>query len=257
MRYIAFSIDDGRQDTYSVAMPIMDKHGLVGTVNLISDGFWHPDKYQFPSSAKSMTIEQAQEWQKWGGEIASHSSTHANSAQEIVQSIEELKQAGIDVKDIGFASPESWLTEENLASSGIGSLLSDGTVSYARSGIQVRREGLFYTGLSVLERFIHSGWLYYLLNKRTFIRGKKRIYSSAAIKAYTTVSQVQRLVGKLADDEALILMLHSVLPKGDPGYGADQYYWDADRFDQLCRWISGQKDICVLTVQELVKRMEA
>lgn len=66
MKYIALSFDDGRLDTYEVAMPIMKKHRLIGTVNVISDFVLHPTNYHFESSPKGMTAEQVLDWQNWG-----------------------------------------------------------------------------------------------------------------------------------------------------------------------------------------------
>lgn len=35
MKYISFSFDDARSYIYVIAKPIMKKHGLIGTVNVI------------------------------------------------------------------------------------------------------------------------------------------------------------------------------------------------------------------------------
>lgn len=255
MKYVAFSFDDGRADTYEVAMPIMKKYGFWGTVNIISGFIINPQNYHFQSASRGMTAEEAIEWQN-GGEIASHGSTHKNSIDEIITSIKEMESLGIDVNDIGFASPESWLTESNIRFSGIDDLLSNGTVSYLRSGIQIRREGLIYTALSIIERYTHSKWLFYILNKRNIIKGKCQVYPSAAVKDFTALSQIKYLIDKVGNGEALILMFHSILPKGNEFYGSDHYYWDAEYFDQLCQWLKGRNEVSILTVRDLIKRIE-
>lgn len=257
MKYIAFSFDDGRSDTYKIALPIMKKYSLTGTVNVISDFVFHPDNYHFDSSPRGMTEDEILKWQEWGGEIATHGRTHNNSADEVLRSIEEFKRIGVDTADIGFASPNSWLTEANIEASGIDKLLLNGTVSYLRSGIQIRREGLAYTGLAFLEKYSHSKWLYWYLNKRNIVSGKHRIYPSVAIKDYTSFAQVQFIINKVRNNEALILMFHSVLPSEDPFYGKDHYFWDADRFDSLCGWLAGQDNIAVLTTRDLILHMES
>lgn len=191
-----------------------------------------------------------------GGEIASHGRTHKNSTDEILKSIEELKNIGVNVLDIGFASPESWLTESNVEFTEINKLLTTGVISYLRSGIQIRREGLLYTCLSVLEQFTHSKRLYFLLNKRNIIKRKHRIYLSTAVKNYTSLAQIQFMINKVRNNEALILMFHSILPKTDSFYGKDHYYWDAECFDKLCEWLKKQDDISVLTTRKLIRQME-
>ena len=90
MKYIVLSFDDARSDTYEIALPIMQRYGLVGTVNIISDYVLHPDHYHFVTSSKAMTAEQVRNWQKCGGEIACHGSTHKNTAEDIKRNIDEL-----------------------------------------------------------------------------------------------------------------------------------------------------------------------
>ncbi len=248
MRYIALSFDDSRADTYEIAKPIMEKYGLIGTVNVISDFVLHPDHCSLISSPRVMIPEQLHKWQRWGGEIACHGSTHNNTPEDVIKNIEELRA-------IGFASPSSWLTHKNMEDSGIYELKKNGTLSYLRSGIQIRREGIVYTILSVLEQYTHSKYLYYYLNKRNIIKRNQKyaIYRSAAIKDFTTVKQIQYIVEKMNEDDGLIIMLHGVLDKGDQFYGKDHYYWDSDKFDNLCRWLKDKKDIEVVTTIALHK----
>lgn len=256
MKYIVFSFDDGRADTYTVAMPIMQKYGLTATVNIISDYVLHPDKYSFTTSSKAMTAEQVLKWQEWG-EIASHGSTHKNTAEDIIRSLDELRSIGVH-GNIGFASPESWLTDRNADSSGIYELKRNGIISYLRSGIQIRREGVVYTALSIAELYTHSSLLYYFLNRQNIIHSGQeyRIFPSCAVKDYSTVRQLKKMVKKVADKDALIIMFHSVLEKGDPLYGKDHYFWDATRFDQFCQWLCNQTDVRVITTMELCRIIE-
>lgn len=254
MKYIVFSFDDARADTFEIAKPILQKFGYTGTVNVISDFVLNPSKYKSGSLSTAMTIKQVLEWQQWGGEVACHGSTHQNSVEDIYKNIDELQSMGVDVSRIGFASPTSWLTLANLKSTGIQKLIIENTLFYLRSGIQVRREGLAYCFLSLVERFTHGKRLYYILNKQNIIHKSKKyeIYPSAAIKDYTTLEQIEYLINTIKDEDALIIMFHSILTKGNPLYGADHYYWDAYKFYRLCEWLSKHDDIKVLNTIELV-----
>jgi hypothetical protein len=78
-----------------------------------------------------------------------------------------------------------------------------------------------------------------------------KILPSVAIKDYTTVSQVKYFIDKLKDNEAVILMFHSILYRGSEGYGKDHYYWDADVFEMLCADLSDSKDYKIITTKEL------
>lgn len=256
---IVFSFDDGRADTYTTAWPILRQYGMRGTVNVVTDFVLHPERYQeFASSGnRAVTVEQLREMQEHGMELACHGSTHCNSTEDILKNIAELKEMGLYQPPIGFASPHSELTAENSAA--VRALVEDGTLAYIRSGLQVRREGLVYAGLTALERRTHSPYLYAALNRRNVLsvaprmsmRGSRTLLPSAAVTCHTAVAQLQRLIGTMRDGEGLILMFHSILRPGDTGYGADTWYWDADRLEALCAWLAQQPEIAVRTTVEL------
>lgn len=141
MKYVNLSFDDGRSDTYDIAFPILKKYGLYATVNIISNFVLESEKYQFKSATKAMTIEQILNWQQNGYEVACHGKTHSNTVEDVVQNIRELKQFGVNTTEIGFASPSSEITPENVKRMGILSLKERGILSYIRSGVQIRRGG--------------------------------------------------------------------------------------------------------------------
>ena len=47
-------------------------------------------------------------------------------------------------------------------------------------------------------------------------------------------------------------MLHSILSATDDGYGADYYYWDTLKFDQLCKCISHNPEISCITTNDFL-----
>lgn len=258
MKYLSLSFDDGRSDTYNVAFSILKQYGLPATVNIISDFVLHPDKYSFESASQPMTKDQIVEWQNASNEVASHGSTHHNSKEDIIKSIEEMMGLGINVINVGFASPESEVTEANVKALGISELKDSGKISYIRSGIQVRREGGGYTLVSLVERITHSINLYWSLNKNSILRPKELPYvlPSAAVKSYHTTEQIINFVDRIPDGSAIIIMLHSILRKSDEFYGADNYYWDAERFEIFCQYLKSNQNIKVVTTLELVNLFE-
>lgn len=257
---VVFSFDDGRADTYTIAWPVLKQYDMRGTVNVVTDFVLHPERYQeFASSGnRAVTVEQLREMQEYGMELACHGSTHSNTVEDILKNIAELKEMGLYQPPIGFASPHSELTVEN--STAVRALVEDGTLAYIRSGLQVRREGLVYAGLTALERGIHSPYLYVALNRRNILPPPSRtsmhetgtLLLSAAVTCHTTVAQIRRLIEAMKDGESLILMFHSILRPGDTGYGADTWYWDADRLEALCAWLAQQPELTVRTTVELV-----
>lgn len=260
---VIFSFDDGRADICTVAWPILRQYGLRGTVNVVTDFVLHPQRYQeFASGGnRAVTAEQLHEMQAYGMELACHGSTHQNTVEDIRKNIAELKEMGLYQPPIGFASPHSELTLENSAS--VRGLVEDGTLAYIRSGLQVRREGFVYSGLTALERRTHSPYLYAALNRRnilpaapprTTIHSSNTFLSSAVVTCHTTVAQLRRLIGTMKDGEGLILMFHSVLRPEDAGYSKDPWYWDAGRLEALCAWLTQQPEIAVRTTMEWIMR---
>lgn len=253
MKYICLSFDDARSDTYNVAFPILKKNHLKATVNVVSDFVFHPESYHF-SKEGAMTGPNLIEWQNWGGEVALHGSKHQNTVEDILRNKAELETLGIDTSEIGFASPTSWLTRENAITSGIQALKDNGMISYMRSGIQVRREGKLYLAVSMLEMLTHSAYLYFLLNRRCIfqIESIPILLPSAAVKSYTTLKQIEYTIGRMHDGDALILMFHSILDSNDSSYGADYYFWDAEKFDKLCAFLANCANIEIVTTKELI-----
>lgn len=253
MKNIVFSFDDGRLDTYTKAYPILKKYGVPFTLNVTTDFVLHQENYTNFGSAdnKSMRPEQVLDCYQNGVEIACHGHTHQNTKSDVLENISALAEIGIDVSGIGFASPNSEVTEHNCAD--IRELLKEGHLGYIRSGRQVRREGLVYTALTVLERLTHSKWLFYLLNKRNIISNtKKGILMSVGITAKTTFEQIMYLIRKVPQGQSLILMFHSVLSPEDTGYGKDLWYFDSATFEKLVSTLTKQGDVNICTTKELI-----
>lgn len=253
VKNIVFSFDDARLDTYTTAYPILKKYGFPFTVNAVSDFVSNEEHYTcFASgSNKSMTREQLIECQNEGNEIACHGHNHKNEVQGVLDNIEALAKFGLDKNLIvGFASPNSYVTERNTY--GMEKLVENGVLKYVRSGIQIRREGLIYTALSLVERITHSKLLFRYLNRKNIISNIGWLLPSVAITRYTTVNQVMHLIDKLKDGESVILMFHSVLNKIDVGYGKDDWYFDAEKFDEICKRLKENDAVNVCTTAKLV-----
>lgn len=252
MKKIVLSFDDGRLDTYTNAYRILDKYGMKCTVNIVTDFITNEDKYDCFNSAdnKSMSVEQVCTLEKNGIEIACHGHTHKNSKEDILANIEALRKMGIDTSAIGFASPRSEITEKN--DYGIGDLLEDKVLLYVRSGVQIRREGFFYALCSYMERITHSKRLFYFLNKRNIISdvGNVKILPSVAITKHTTIKQISYLIDKMQDNETAILMFHSVIGENEKGYNADNWYFDIQRFEELCQLLN-RAQVVVSTTRDL------
>jgi len=256
-KYVIFSFDDGRVDTYKNAFLILEKFGMKGTINVVTDFVLHPENYECFKSCLNhpMSVENIHECQNAKWEIACHGSTHKNTVEDIKKNIAELATLGINIQNIGFASPHSELDLNNIKE--IQELVSEKVLLYIRSGIQVRKEGVFYAFKTILNQMLHNKKLFHNLNKRCImdINTKQQdLLWGIGITSYTTVEEIVYLIRQLEDGQAVILMFHSVLEKGELGYGIDKWYWDKDKLFELCKELQVMSDIHVCTTKEWVKR---
>ena len=130
-------------------------------------------------------------------------------------------------------------------------------ISYIRSGLQVRREGLLYAGVTFLNRRLKSSWIFRLLNKRCKVSLHQDLAAkpilSVGISADMTEQSIISLLKTLSDNECYILMFHSILSDKENDWKVDSWWWDMRKFEALCNWLADQKDIEVITTQQLVQ----
>ena len=254
MKKIVLSFDDARADTYRNAWPILKQHNFPCTINVVTDFVEHPHQYACFASGnnESMTPGQLMECEQNGAEIACHGHTHQNTVQDILDNIAALCRMGLKTLDIGFASPFSHITKNNCQD--IKALRDDKTISYIRSGIQARREGLLYAAFTWVERKTHSKVLFWWLNQRNVLRDKNaEILPSVGITKHTTVQQILYMIDRMQPDDCVILMFHSVLCRAEAGYGKDEWCYDSTRFKQLCAALKQNDEVQVITTKDALK----
>ena len=258
MKTIILSFDDGRRDFYTRAFPILQKYGLPATLNVVTDFVENPSNYSNFASGENLPVSATEliECQNAGIEIACHGHRHQNNAHDIIENIAHLSSMGLTFSNgIGFASPGSEITEANKYEQGVGQLVENGILSYIRSGIQIRREGLVYSGLSWIDSHLHSPLLFRYLNRGNIIfhaNQKAKIIPSVVIYSYTTLKQVLSYIEHIPDNSIIVLMFHSILSKKDLGWGIDKYYWPITNFDNLCNYLNNHKNINVSKTLDLV-----
>ena len=254
MRKVVLSFDDSRADFYYRVFPLLKQHKLPATLNVISGFVNGTAKMRMPSAdGKAMTNAQVVECQQSGlVEIACHGATHDNTKEGVIRNIEEMRAWGVNVEGIGFASPTSILTKGNIHETGIDALVEQGILSYVRSGIRTRREGLVYSAFTLLDSKIHHNGLFYQLNKRCILGSPlPTILPSVAVNNYHTLPQIIKLIEKMQEEEAVILNFHSVLRKSDAGYGKDKFYWEESKFENLLNVLGSDISLKVCTTKDL------
>ena len=250
MRKIILSFDDGGEDFYRVVYPTLKKYNLTGVANIISQ-YIKPEA-ECKEGHRYMSAENLVELQKNGIEIACHGRSHENTVEDILDNIEDFKNMGLDVTGIGFASPGSGITMDNVHT--IDSLIQDKTITYIRSAYIPDREGKFMGFMNQLMEKSGWAWLFRLMNKRNFIKTfDYPWFPSVVITSYTTMKQVKKLLQKMPDNSSVIIMFHHIYEKGDSAYGKGIWYWDADLFEELCEYISGNENFVCVNNADLVK----
>lgn len=248
MKYISFSFDDGRKDTYTIAYPVLAQHGFTCTVNMITDHLLDPTAHSKYGLREVMSIKDVLDLQSKGNEIACHGHTHKNTYEDICNCISTLESIGVDVNQIGFASPFSALIPEQLG--GPGMLLDEKRIKYIRTGTQVRRAGMFYFACTMICEKLRLKWLFALLHKREICSypAKERVILGVSITNNTTVGQILRLIDSMPRNSGVVLIFHSILPKQDC---YDRWCWSADKFDALCKALSQKRDCNIINTSEL------
>ena len=249
MRKIILSFDDGGEDFYRVVYPTLKKYNLTGVANIISQ-YIKPEA-ECEEGHRYMSAENLVELQQNGIEIACHGHSHRNTVEDIEKNLEDFAKMGLNLENMGFASPGSDITEENVHK--LDSLIKDKTISYIRSAYIPDRHGKFMGFLNQFMEKTRSVLLFYLMNKRNFIKNfDYPLFLSVVVTSYTSIKQMKYLLKKMPDNSSVIIMFHHVFKKGDAGYGKGIWHWDADRFEWLCDFISKRDDFSCVPNVDLV-----
>ena len=255
MKTVILSFDDSRLDFYTNVFPLLKEFNLPATLNVTTDFINHPQNFNFQSgNNEAMTVEQVKACAASGlVEIACHGHKHKNTKNDVAENIEMISRM-IGKGMLGFASPTSAITWENKNAEGVWDMVEHGELRYVRSGIRIRREGLIYTLLSVLDSKVHSNYLFCLLNKRSINLKKLSdpLLNSTTIHSYTKKRQIISFVESAPPDSAIILMFHSIKRNGENGYGADKFYFDYDDFRDILCFLKTNPDLKVMKTIDYV-----
>lgn len=250
---VVLSFDDGRKDTYTNAVPIMLENDIRATINITTNFIELPNNCGlFPNvPQRSMSIQNILEIYEKGFEIANHGANHKNTIEDIEKANSKLEEWGIPVKNIGFASPYSYITYEN--SNEVLKLIEIGKLSYVRSGIQIKRENFIYKLLYIIMRITKSPYLFYLLNKTNIfnITKSKKFFKGITITKDTTLNQIKKLIQMMPNETSIILNFHSILDSQEIGYD-DKWVWDKENFKFLCIYLKNKKDIKIVKTIDLI-----
>jgi peptidoglycan/xylan/chitin deacetylase (PgdA/CDA1 family) len=111
-KYVIIMFDDGYEDNYTLAFPLLKKHGFTAIIFLVAQyefNFW--DERSNEPKLKMMNQEQIREMMKYGIEFGSHTLTHADlskisfddAKKELAESKKVLEaKLGIEVSTFAY-----------------------------------------------------------------------------------------------------------------------------------------------------------
>ena len=237
MKYISLTFDDGREDNYSVAYPIMKQFGLCGTIYCTTgyiDGTWtKPEDWK--SAEKPITIKELHELNNSGWEIALHGDRHTTDVDDLTRALKKINSWGFKHKPVGFSMPNSKIEKEKLDSVIEGFLGTE--ISYIRIGRRINTKKLSSKILFALSSYGKIQWAYNMFNNHNLNRMQGIDFSkvhSVVVRNNDDPKMIIKFLKQIPDDNWVVLMLHSILPENHELYGTDPWNWSSNRFEYFC-----------------------
>ena len=254
MKYIAITFDDGREDNYSVALPILRRYGMAGTVYVATgfvDGTWagYP---VLESPRRAMTPDEIRALRENGWEIGLHGDQHTTEQNDFDSAYEKMNGWLLDGKPgrYGFSLPNSAAPESEIAAI----RGKKDKVSYMRQGRRKSNAGLTQKILYTLSYYGGIQAAYNLYNREnTYLKtDQDKMMYSVVVKAKDRPGMIVRFLEQLPDGARVALMLHSVIPESEARQKPSAWNWPDGQFDALCRLLSERKErIRVVTAETL------
>lgn len=257
---IGLSFDDGRADTFLYGYPVLKKYQLPATFN-ITTGFVKGECRDFvPDWVKPMTVDTVKElYADPTIEIAGHGYMHQNDISDIQKGIDELcKMLGTEnlCKDTnGFASPGSGLTPEVFQQ--IRHASNAHPISYARMSLRNQSNKMLKTISRKISRIIPTPFFYRYAYQDTLMdEAPDGVLYSIPVLSSVTVNQLKAILSEaIKTKKACILMFHSIVEKGN---ARDNWEYEVDKFDALCRFLKDMQDeglLRVATSMDIVQQL--
>lgn len=255
---ISLSFDDGRIDSYTVALPILKRYNLSATFNITTGYVIDKQKYGSPADVAPMTVDMVRAiYADKKYEIAGHGLRHLNDETDIVQGLTELKSLlgtdSLTPMGDGFASPGTGLSQT------VWHKIHDveGKFVYARLSLRYLSHPQIKAFVRKVSRVLSLPYFYSLAYRDTLMESVDNglIYSIPVLSAIS-VNELKAVVQYAEKNKkACTLMFHSIV---DDGKEHDNWDFSKSKFEALCAFLAheisgGALDAC--TTMNLYQEM--
>lgn len=251
---ISLSFDDGRNDNFNFAYPILQKYSLTATFHIVTgfiDGSYLTN--DFGKEKKPMSVPQLQIMAKNGMEIASHGDKHVMDTDDFKISFNKITSWGLGKTKIGFSVPNSLYSEKSLnkfVNENKDSLL------YIRVG-RSKKDFLFRNKVNYfLYETLKIKMCYDIFNRPNLMyRPNKYRLFSLVVKEKTAENDLQEFISVNENKNCwLILMLHSISENPE-----NAWEWKLEEFKNLASFLEIQKkngSLIVLPINQALGKIE-
>lgn len=181
-KYVILTFDDGYEDNYKIAFPILKKYEFNCIIYLVSHLNYNKWDVEVPENPEKkfplMTWDMIKEMQEYGIEFGGHTMTHQKLAhipfeqakEEITKSTQYLEEK-LGEKLVCFAYPYGDLNEqvkEFVRNSGYSFAVAtdSGDLSFSEDLFQIRRIGIFPTNnMLSFKRKVHGNYNFIKLRR--------------------------------------------------------------------------------------------
>lgn len=258
---ISFSFDDGRDDNYRIAFPIMKKYNLYGTLHITTgyiDGTWSPPQGAWKSAQGPIKLKQLTEMQKSGFEISFHGDKHIMDPTDFESGVKKLQSWGL-LKElaVGFSVPNS--------NTGTKKEFLD-TINkkclYLREGRNPKCYKLSNKVTFALYRLTGSSYFYYFFNKLNCMDltniNPYSLYSIVVRKEDRAKNMLKFIKRCMNENTWLIFMFHSIHENTETDNKNDAWCWDRKEFEMLCSSLSSfmqQGNVVIKPIREVIQEI--
>lgn len=259
MKYIVLTFDDGRDDNYIYAFPILKNYSFPATIYCTTgfiDGTWKK-KDDWYSTDKPISIEQLHELKNNGWEIGLHGDKHITDLSDSNIAIKKITNWGLFEDYIGYSFPDSILDEEKL--SDFKKYLFPQKIAYLRRGRKINTSKFSSKILFGLYTFCGSQKAYNLFNKNNIQSLNdvdfENVYS-VVIRFKDEPKMISNFIASSPDNSLIVLMFHSILPRNHLLFGKDPWNWEDKKFKYFADCLKKMKDsgiVDVITMRTVIQ----